>query len=104
MVLSACQTGLGHVQAGQGQIGLLGALSQAGVGAVVASLWKVDDAATSQLMERFYVHALETDKRSTVSAALRRAQLDLVSQPSRQHPYFWAAWTVTGQPTLTLAP
>jgi CHAT domain-containing protein len=102
MVLSACQTGLGHVQSGQGQVGLVNALSKAGVGTVVASLWKVDDNATARLMERFYTHALKRGNRTTVSAALRQAQLDLLAEPNRQHPYLWAAWGVTGQPDCIL--
>jgi CHAT domain-containing protein len=104
MVLSACQTGLGHVQAGQGQIGLVGALSRAGVGSVVASLWKVDDAATSRLMERFYEHAIQGEKPAPISAALRLAQVELLSGGEHTHPYYWAAWGVTGNPGESLAP
>ena len=54
VVLSACSTGLGRIRAGQGLVGLLGALDRAGAGAVVCSLWEVDDEPTAALMTAFY--------------------------------------------------
>jgi CHAT domain-containing protein len=56
VVLSACDTGLGKGCYGQGVLGLQSAFLSAGARAVVASLWKVDDAATSVLMEHFYTN------------------------------------------------
>ena len=53
VVLSACQTGLGYITA-DGVFGLQRGLKTAGVRAVVASLWEVDDNATAQLMRYFY--------------------------------------------------
>ena len=54
VVLSACQTGLGKEIKGEGLIGLTRGFMYAGAPRVVASLWKVDDRATSELMKRFY--------------------------------------------------
>ena len=98
MVLAACESGLGHIAAGQGQVGLLGALDQAQVGTVVASLWQVDDDATGRLMDRFYTRHF--DKQNPVSAAqaLRQAQLDLLGDPKHGDPFFWAAWMLMGKP------
>ncbi len=77
-VLSACETGLG-AEGGEGVLGLQRAFQAAGCRRVVASLWSVDDAATSVLMERFY-HHLWKEKRPTLEA-LRRAQIDVLRGP-----------------------
>jgi CHAT domain-containing protein len=84
-VLSACDTGLGDVAAGEGVFGLQRAFHIAGGKNVVASLWKVDDAATAALMVRFYSH-LFTDRLPPIEA-LRRAQLELY-----RHPELIPAW------------
>jgi CHAT domain-containing protein len=77
VVLSACETGLGQAEAGQGVLGLQRAFQAAGARAVVASLWKVDDAATGVLMEQFYTN-LWTKKLPKLEA-LRRAQLAVLN-------------------------
>jgi CHAT domain-containing protein len=80
-VLSACETGLGLVAGGQGVQGLQRAFHQAGVATVVASLWNVDDAATSLLMEEFYTNLWQR-KRPKLEA-LREAQLTVLRHPER---------------------
>jgi CHAT domain-containing protein len=78
-VLSACETGLGDVAGGEGVFGLARAFHLAGTQNVVASLWKVDDAATAAQMRLFY-HYLWTEKRQPIDA-LREAQLALLRRP-----------------------
>jgi CHAT domain-containing protein len=75
-VLSACDTGLGRLMAGEGVMGLQRAFHQAGVRNVVASLWSVDDAQTRLLMIRFYT-GLWKDGLSP-QHALRQAQLEML--------------------------
>jgi CHAT domain-containing protein len=90
-VLSACQTGLGQAH-DAGIIGLARAFQIAGVPRVVMSLWKVDDQATSQLMQAFVKH-LETQ---IPSEALRQAMLEVrqdYSEPSK-----WASFVIFGTP------
>lgn len=98
LVLSACQTGLGYVQAGQGLVGLTSAFEQAGVQSTVASLWKVDDDATRILMELFYESLVNNPEDFPVADALRHAQLKLKSMDKFKEPYYWAPWIIVGSP------
>jgi CHAT domain-containing protein len=66
----------------------------AGAPRVLVSLWKVDDAATRALMERFY--ELWKDGKVPAAAALRQAQAYVAKQEKWKHPYFWAAWQLWG--------
>jgi CHAT domain-containing protein len=79
VVLSACETGLGELEYGQGMLGLQRAFQAAGARAVVASLWKVEDAATRVLMEQFYSNLW--DKKLPKLEALRLAQLAVLDDP-----------------------
>jgi hypothetical protein len=66
----------------------------AGASTVVASLWKVDDEATSELMTRFYTNMLQHGM--TPAAALRAAQNSIRQEPHWHSPYYWAAFTLQG--------
>jgi CHAT domain-containing protein/Tfp pilus assembly protein PilF len=79
VVLSACETGLGQGKYGEGLMGLQRAFQAAGARAVVASLWKVDDAATTVLMEQFYTNLWS--KQMPKLEALRQAQLTVMNNP-----------------------
>jgi CHAT domain-containing protein len=90
-VLSACETGLGQVQIGEGIFGLRRAFALAGVKTLVMSLWKVDDQQTQVLMLDFYHRILQQQPRAE---ALRAAQLAL--KKSHPHPYYWGAFICQG--------
>jgi CHAT domain-containing protein len=93
VVLSACETGVGKVQTGEGVYGLRRALVLAGAQTQVASLWKVADKATQELMVDYYQRLLKGEGRS---AALRSVQEAMLADPERQHPYYWAAFVPLG--------
>jgi CHAT domain-containing protein/Tfp pilus assembly protein PilF len=121
VVLSACETGLGQVAGGEGLLGLQRSFQVAGAKTVVASLWKVPDAATSELMQRFYENLW--DKRMGKLVALREAQIWMlregVKRPDLKRglalvtpedsptntppgaatvlpPFYWAAFVLSG--------
>src|SRR6266508_2423155 len=96
VVLSACQTGLGKEIKGEGLIGLTRGFMYAGAPRIVASLWKVDDRATSELMKRFYQGMLGPEALRP-AGALRQAQLSIWKQKQWREPYYWAAFVLQGE-------
>lgn len=96
VVLSACQTGLGKEVRGEGLIGLTRGFICAGAPRVMASLRKVDDRATAELMAYFY-KAIMSDGGQTPAAALRAAQVAMWKSKSRTDPYYWAAFSLQGE-------
>jgi CHAT domain-containing protein len=109
LVLSACETALGDLNA---ELGFAGLAVQSGAKAAISSLWSVSDAGTLALMTRFYQQL----KSAPIKAeALRRAQVSMIRKPilknrsftsakpmpmntNLSHPYYWAAFTVIGNP------
>jgi len=89
--LSACETALGAVESGDDVVGFTRGFLYAGAGALVSSLWSVDDRATFELMTRFY----ENMKSLPARDALREAQLSVKAE--RPHPFYWAAFQITGR-------
>ncbi len=95
IVLSACETGLGKNVSGEGLIGLTSGLMYAGGKRLVVSLWNVNDAGTSVLMQEFYKEMLQQNK--TPANALRAAQKKLWENREWRSPYYWAGFTLQGE-------
>lgn len=93
-VLSACETALGREVGGEGLVGLSQSFLSAGAAGVVGSLWKVDDRATAELMERFYLEMLV--RRRPPAEAFREAQLSLRNQRRWSAPYYWGGFVLQG--------
>jgi CHAT domain-containing protein len=93
VVLSACETGLGQVQVGEGVFGLRRAFVLAGAKTLVMSLWKVPDQQTQELMVGFYRRILTGQPRSD---ALRGAQLAMKAKYA--NPLYWGAFICQGDP------
>ncbi|HVG60145.1 MAG TPA: CHAT domain-containing tetratricopeptide repeat protein [Hyalangium sp.] len=94
VVLSACDTGRGDIQPGQGVYGLRRAFLSAGAETVVTSLWQVKDDTTSELMEGYYQRLFSGRGRT---AALREAMQAL--RQKHPHPHFWAPFIAIGRDT-----
>jgi CHAT domain-containing protein len=91
VVLSACETSLGHMDAGEGIYGLQRAFRTAGAKSIMTSLWKVDDEATREFMITFYREFLKTRNKAV---AFRASQREL--KEKYQHPYYWGAFILSG--------
>lgn len=97
VVLSGCRTGLGRQTKGEGMVGLTQGFMYAGAARVMVSLWDVNDAATAELMARFYKAMLGADHLSP-AAALRAAQISIWQDKRWQSPYYWSAFVLQGEP------
>ncbi|MCY7353014.1 MAG: CHAT domain-containing protein [Cytophagaceae bacterium] len=97
VILSACETGSGRLQRGEGAISLARAFMYAGCPSVVTTLWNAHDESTAYLAQRLHSYlrdGLATDE------ALRQAKLDYVrSEENRayDHPYYWANFILIGE-------
>ncbi len=97
-VLSACDTGRGRIESGEGIYGLRRAFEIAGAASVVVSLWKVEDRAAREWMTDLYRARLERGER--LSEAVRTVSRALLARQREQrqsgHPYRWAAFVAVG--------
>jgi len=95
VVLSACETGLGKFEQGEGIISLARSFMYAGVPSLVVSLWQVNDYSTAIVMQYFYQYLADG---STKDAALRQAKLNYLnrSEGLAAHPAFWSAFIQLG--------
>jgi CHAT domain-containing protein len=92
VVLSACETTLGYLDAGEGVYGLQRAFRAAGAGSIITSLWKVDDNATKDFMIAFYQQYLKTkDKTASFIVAQKTIKEKYV------YPYYWGAFVMVGR-------
>nr|NCR69258.1 CHAT domain-containing protein [Microcystis aeruginosa LL11-07] len=96
VVLSACDTGKGDINIGQGVYGLRRALVIAGSESQLISLWKVSDDATKDLMVAYYGRLQKGERRSE---ALRQIQLGMLKSEKQKHPFFWASFIPSGDAT-----
>ncbi|MBI5475811.1 MAG: CHAT domain-containing protein [Ignavibacteriales bacterium] len=95
VVLSACETGLGKVEQGEGVYGLRRAFQLAGAKTVVSSLWRIPDRETTTFMKILYSQNAKTYPELFQKAALQRLN-ELRIRKQSTHPYSWAGFIATG--------
>ncbi|NOQ91711.1 MAG: CHAT domain-containing protein, partial [Flavobacteriaceae bacterium] len=96
VVLSACNTGFGKLEKGEGVMSMARAFHFSGVPSVIMSLWKVPDKETKIIMIAFYKHL---EKGETKSEALKNAKLDYLASTNDiylKHPYYWSGFVLNG--------
>ena len=97
VVLSACETGIGKLQRGEGIVSLARAFAYAGAKSIVTTLWKVSDEQSKNLMSNFYKYL---SKGKEKDEALRQAKLDFLQKNEKKtellHPFFWASFIGIG--------
>ena len=92
VVTSACQTAIGKINQGDEIVGLTRAFIYAGTHSVLGSLWNISDDATAELMQAFYLNIRTIGK----AEALRQAQIKMITSENYNHPFYWAAFNITG--------
>ncbi len=95
VVLSACQSGNGTLEAGEGLMGLPRLFFYAGARSVLSALWYIGDRTTSGLMKDLYRYLRRGESKSR---ALRLAQLEMIKSVDRCHPFYWAGYVLSGDP------
>ena len=96
VVLSACETGIGELQRGEGIVSLARGFSYAGAASIVTTMWSVDDNASAEIMKAFYQN-LKTGEPKDM--ALRTAKLEFLNRKrgtNATHPLYWAAFVPVG--------
>jgi CHAT domain-containing protein/tetratricopeptide (TPR) repeat protein len=97
-VLSACDTGVGEIKAGEGVFGLRRAFQVAGARTVIMSLWSVEDEATREWMRALYVNRLK--RKLSTADAVHQANLTILrarrAAKQSTHPFFWAGFVAAG--------
>ena len=95
VTLSACNTGMGDFNPGEGVMSLARSFQHNVSSNVIMSLWQVQDQATEKIMSGFYKSLEDGDNLET---SLRRAKLDYLNDTDEylSHPFFWSAWLLSG--------
>lgn len=99
VVLSACETGLGKIENGQGMQSLAQGFNYAGASSLLYSKWKVSDRYTATVMELFYKHL---DSGMPKDKALQQAKIEYIEtidDPNLAHPFYWASFVFSGDST-----
>lgn len=96
VTLSACESGIGELKRGEGLMSLARGFYFSGAKSIASTLWKINDASATNLMDNFY---LNLSKGSTKNSALQKAQVNFINNNrdnALNHPYYWAGFIISG--------
>lgn len=96
VTLSACETGVGKLQKGEGMLSLARAFNYAGVPAIVTTLWKINDQSTSEVMAYFYENLYNGLNKKEALRQAKLTYLELNDDDVLKHPYYWSGIVLTG--------
>lgn len=96
VVLSACETGIGELQRGEGIISLARGFAYAGAKSIVTSLWSANDRSTAEIMVNFYRQLEEGKTKDEALHSAKMTYLEQQSDPLAAHPYYWATFVAIG--------
>ncbi len=96
VTLSACETGVGELKKGEGFMGLARGFFYGGASSISSTLWKINDASSTQLMDSFYQNLAQGDSKNL---ALQKAKVEFLkanNQNALSHPYYWSGFIISG--------
>ncbi len=96
VTLSACESGIGDLKRGEGFMSLARGFFYSGAASIASTLWKINDASTTKLMDGFYKNLSQGDSKDV---ALQKAQVEFLNhnrQNGFSHPYYWSAFVISG--------
>ncbi len=96
VTLSACQTGFGKLQKGEGMLSLARGFNYAGVPSIVTTLWKISDQSTSEIMKSFYKNLSDGLSKKEALRQAKLSYLDANDDVLLRHPYYWSGIVITG--------
>jgi len=99
VVLSACQTGRGRMEIGEGILGLPRIFFYAGASSVLTALWPIGDAKAEKIMASFYRYLVEGYSKSS---ALQKAKIEMIKSGTMK-PHDWAGFVLNGEPDQTIS-
>ncbi len=102
-VLSACNTGFGKLEKGEGVMSMARAFNYAGVPSIIMSLWRVPDKETKDIMVQFYKNLKEGETKSKALKNAKLAYLNTTKDANLKHPYYWSGFVLNGN-TDSLSP
>lgn len=95
-VLSACNTGFGKIEKGEGVMSMARAFHYSGIPSVLMSLWKVPDQETKMIMTDFYRYLKGGKSKSEALRMAKLSYLDKNNQGALNHPYYWSGFVING--------
>ena len=96
VTLSACESGIGDLKRGEGLMSLARGFYFSGAKSIASTLWKINDASSSKLMDDFYLQLSKNDNKNT---ALQKAQVNFINnnrENALSHPYYWSGFVISG--------